>query len=184
MTLPVAYNQIAFSQVNVELGRSATLNGSLNEAVVRTLAGVGASPAQIAFSNLHGKSATPFVDFSVNSAATDFVTPYSAVASITLNADGTMSKSHTPSGVGSTSNWAITPAAGFATGKWAFVTVLSGSLSGGSTGWVDLTGGKAWSRNRTTFGTSSCSLQLEFALSSGGAILTTSNISLTATCDV
>lgn len=57
MTLPVVPgNSMSFSQINTELGLSSTATISLNDAAVRTLAGVGASPATIAITNLSGKS--------------------------------------------------------------------------------------------------------------------------------
>lgn len=55
MTLPVYPNQIAMNQVNTELGFAWNRQTSLGESSVRTLAGVASG--QIAFSNLHGKSA-------------------------------------------------------------------------------------------------------------------------------
>jgi len=57
MTLPVVPgNSLSFSQVNTELSLSSTATISLNDAPVRTLAAVGASPATIAITNLSGKS--------------------------------------------------------------------------------------------------------------------------------
>ena len=57
MTLPVVPgSSMSFSQINTELGLSSTATISLNDAAVRTLAGVGASPATIAITNLSGKS--------------------------------------------------------------------------------------------------------------------------------
>lgn len=57
MTLPVVPgNSMSFSQINTELSLSSTATISLNDAAVRTLAGVGASPATIAITNLSGKS--------------------------------------------------------------------------------------------------------------------------------
>ena len=57
MTLPVVPgSSLSFSQINTELGLSSTATISLNDAAVRTLAGVGASPATIAITNLSGKS--------------------------------------------------------------------------------------------------------------------------------
>jgi len=57
MTLPVVPgNPMSFSQINTELGLSSTATISLNDAAVRTLAGVGASPAAISITDLSGKA--------------------------------------------------------------------------------------------------------------------------------
>ena len=54
MALPVG--EISLSQVNVELTRPSTQEISMNEAEVRTLAGVGGAGTVISMSNLQGKS--------------------------------------------------------------------------------------------------------------------------------
>lgn len=54
MTLPLG--QISMSEVNVELGLSSTALISLNDAAVRTLAGVGGSGTIISMQNLQGKA--------------------------------------------------------------------------------------------------------------------------------
>lgn len=54
MTTPTG--TISLSDVNVELGRSSTANISMNEAAVRTLAGVGGSGTAISMNDLRGKS--------------------------------------------------------------------------------------------------------------------------------
>lgn len=56
MTLP-ASGAISMGQVDTELGYSATAAISLDDATVRTLAGVGGSGTTISLDNLHGKTA-------------------------------------------------------------------------------------------------------------------------------
>lgn len=56
MTLPVSPNPISLSQVNVELGRSATAAISMNDSAVRTLFGAGGSGTGISMSSGRGKS--------------------------------------------------------------------------------------------------------------------------------
>jgi len=60
MTLPTG--QISMSQVNTELGNPTTTQISLNQAPVRTLAGVPSG--QISMSNLQGKSNAQFISAS------------------------------------------------------------------------------------------------------------------------
>jgi len=62
MTLPSS-SAISLSQVNTELGRSATATINLNESAVRVLAGVGGSGTTISMSNLRGKSNIFSFDF-------------------------------------------------------------------------------------------------------------------------
>jgi len=80
MTLPVG--QISMNQVNVELGNSGTAQISLNQAAVRTLAGV--PTGQIAMSNLQGKSNASYV-----SASGGTVTQSGSYKIHTFNGNGT-----------------------------------------------------------------------------------------------
>lgn len=67
--MPTPTGTISLSDVNVELGRSSTANISMNEAAVRTLAGVGGSGTVISMDNLRGKSslAATLPDYGVTS---------------------------------------------------------------------------------------------------------------------
>jgi hypothetical protein len=61
MTTPASPNSIALSQVNTELGLTATATITMNDAAVRTLAGVGGSGTIITMDNLRGKSSFALV---------------------------------------------------------------------------------------------------------------------------
>lgn len=104
MALPASPNTITMGQVNTELGLSATATISLNDAAVRTLAGVGGSGTIISMSNLHGKSAAaPTLQF--NDSQNNFYSfsgdQQYTVGSITLKPNGSIV-------VGSTENMMAT----------------------------------------------------------------------------
>ena len=65
MTLPVFPNPISLNQVNVELGLAGTTLISLNQASVRTLAGVPSGA--ISMNNLHGKSNRVSIVYNITS---------------------------------------------------------------------------------------------------------------------
>lgn len=67
--MPTPTGTISLSNVNTELGRSSTANISMNEAAVRSLAGVGGSGTVISMDNLRGKSslAATLPDYGVTS---------------------------------------------------------------------------------------------------------------------
>jgi hypothetical protein len=89
MALPVSPNTISLNQVNTELGLTATATISLNDAAVRTLAGV--SSGQISMSDLHGKSNSI-------SATGGTVTTSGGYKIHTFTSSGTFSVSSVPSG--------------------------------------------------------------------------------------
>jgi len=103
MPLP-ATGTISLGQVNTELSRSATATINMNDAAVRTLAGVGGSGTIISMQNLRGKSAIvaaptlafngdPNANFYSFAGGTDY-----ARASIALQTNGSIVISSTEAG--------------------------------------------------------------------------------------
>lgn len=82
---------ISMSNINVELGRSATASINLNEAAVRALAGV--SSGTIRLSDFYGKSSfTIGFDNTINRFSGGS-SPFNAYTSVFFNANGTVSGS-------------------------------------------------------------------------------------------
>jgi hypothetical protein len=81
MALPTSPDSISLNQVNTELGLTATATISMNDAAVRTLAGVGGSGTTISMSDLRGKSnRAPYSDintYSYTGADQSFTVPSS-----------------------------------------------------------------------------------------------------------
>jgi hypothetical protein len=70
MALPVG--EISFSQVNVELARPATQELEINDADVRSIAGVGGSGTVISMDDLRGKSARVQISLVISSATLNY----------------------------------------------------------------------------------------------------------------
>jgi hypothetical protein len=99
MTLPGS--NLSLNQVNTELGRSATATIELNDAGVRTLAGVGGSGTTIGMNSLLSKTHTFTVSFSggvnINLRTTAVNLGWDQVAILYITNNGTISSSSTGS---------------------------------------------------------------------------------------
>lgn len=91
MTLP-ASGAISFGQVDTELGLSSTALITLNDAAVRTLAGVGGSGTTISLDNLHGKTYStyhrPTTYTPTNVTGGSIINPTSAYDGSSITLDG------------------------------------------------------------------------------------------------
>ena len=82
--MPTPTGTISLSDVNVELGYSSTAAISMNDAAVRTLAGVGGSGTIITMDNLRGKSNITFnPPGSLNSGDPDYIYIYRSTSAAT-----------------------------------------------------------------------------------------------------
>lgn len=113
----------------------------------------------------------------------DGVAPYNAGISLVLNSDGTVDYLRNIQADSFEAQDWISPASE-APGPYSVrATVLSGSLSSGTTGsWLALTSNRSWSRTRTSVGTSSCQLQLEISPNGGTTVIKTVTFTLNAVC--
>lgn len=107
------------------------------------------------------------------------VYPNTASAMLNLLSNGEYTKN------GSTGNWFFPTLEGIGSIYWVRATVVSGSVSIGTTDtWLQLSTNPIWTRTQTTVGTSSVTLTLEFAADAGGTnIVDTATAVLTAEVD-
>ena len=90
MTLVIS-GAISFNDVNTELRRTAIATLELNDAGVRALAGIAASPATIAMTNLQGKQYRVSISVAITTQTTDYTLTasslsgyYAGISDITL----------------------------------------------------------------------------------------------------
>ena len=153
--------------INLELGRSATAQVSLNESAVRTLAGVP-SGAIVMPTNFYGKSSAVFrLDSDVYS---DFgiagVEPSTGV-NFTVRSDGTILVTGDNSGTLANYNW-ITPTTGSTT-YYVRAILMGGSFNSGTMAtWLPLTSNRSWVVRVFTIDSRTATADFEIATDSGG----------------
>jgi hypothetical protein len=172
----------AGQSINLELGRSATAQVSLNESAVRTLAGVP-SGAIVMPTDFYGKSSAVFRLDAAGYSDFGAISIQPAEVAFRVNSDGTVEASTFGSGIVDSYNW-ITPTTGSTT-YFVRATLNSGSLNSGTTGvWEALTTDRVWTvyKNEFTSGSQIANLTIAISSNSGGTnIVASANISLEAT---
>lgn len=171
----------AGQSINLELSQSATAQVSMNDANVRSLAGV-ASGAIVMPTNFYGKSAVTITLTSQTglNSIVDFVSAgETAVASYQIASNGKVYKI-----VGATTieieQW-CTPTS--AAGNYeVFATITAGSLSSGTTGaWLALSSNRTWTVTESTSGsTSFAELDMQIRKVGTTTVLATATINLEA----
>lgn len=134
-----------------------------------------------------GGSAPDIAAFGGALSAIDPSSPYSVSAALTLNTDGSNTRSLSPSTVTNTvgANWSGAPAVGVGTGIYVRATRTAGTDPTGGSGldtWLELSSARSWSNSRATAGTTTSTLLLEFSRSAAGAPpFASQSVTLTAT---
>jgi hypothetical protein len=139
--------------VNFELGRASPYNQtvSMNDSVVRTLAGVsGTSGSTWSMNSLYGRS-----NVTISLASVEANEPYEGLppaggepgeATLTFFSDGTWD-AYLGIGAGKSGNWATPTTAGVGAGYWirftrtAYVPNGASNSASGTTGWLQLNSG-------------------------------------------
>ena len=162
--------------INLELSQSATAQVSLNDTNVRSLAGV-ASGAIIIPTNFYGKSAGATVNF--NDATVTAAGVPSQSAGYRINTNGFVYQ--VVNGVDTSLGQWVTPSS--AGGNYeVFATLVSGTLSSGTTGsWVATSGTPLWTRVAAISGTiNTVVLSMQVRATGTGTVLDTWSVTLEA----
>ena len=165
--------------VNLELSQAATAQISLNDANVRSLAGVPSGAITLA-TDFYGKSAATVT---ISNQTISDLDASAAYAYYFLTAGGQVEQSTQAGGINPTNleQW-CTPTSAVALFE-ARVTVTSGGLSGGSgTGtWLALSSTRNWYVEEFTSGNSNlCIFTVDIRRASTGTIVDTATIDLSA----
>jgi hypothetical protein len=190
MTMPSS-GPISLGQANTELGFSATALITMNDAALRTLAGVGGSGTTWSMNSLYGKSAVTISLSSVTSNEPFDATPFAggepSTAELNFASNGTWSATLEAS-ASKSGNWATPTTTSIGAGYWirftrTFFSGGAGNSATGSTGWLQLNTTQGIFVSRTSgFGVTTADFTIEISTNSSGTniVATASLITLTA----
>jgi len=130
MTLPASPNSISLSQVNTELGRSATANINMNDSAVRSLFGRAGSGTQISMSDGRGKSAITISLTTLNGIYGTAYPGQTAYSESIWSPNGVLQEGTSSMGIQSAGNWASPTTTGIGSGYWVRFTETSSSGAG------------------------------------------------------
>lgn len=168
-----------------ELGLGLTTTISMNQAAVRTLAGVGGSGTQWSMSSLYGRSAITISLTSLTSIYGDTPYPGLAFAYYLFNSNGVITYWANGVNDAAVGNWATPTTAGIGSSYWIRFTQTSSSGTSTETGsargtWISLSIAPTFGLETSTAGFSDRYYTVEVASDSGGAniVATQTNVEI------
>jgi hypothetical protein len=111
--------------------------------------------------------------------------PGNASAGIVFQSDGTITYNASDASLAGSANWFLPTTVAIGAGFWIRRTITAGSLSTDpGAGWLALSTGRNYVRNRTSIGTNTCSLYFEIATDSGGSTIVATSPSFDLNAEV